>query len=113
LADAPGHQELLRSMLSRASQAEAAVLLIDAAEGVPIQSRLHGYLLTLLGVKQLAVVINKMDIVNWDKGIYHSIVDEYTSLLGLLHRVSYPLQAILVIMLSNVHYKCLGIVVPL
>jgi len=82
LADAPGHREFLRNMLSGASQAEAAVLLIDAGEGAREQSRRHGYLLTLLGVKQLAVVINKMDIVNWNKDIYHSIVDEYTSFLS-------------------------------
>jgi bifunctional enzyme CysN/CysC len=82
LADAPGHREFLKNMLSGASRAEAAVLLIDAAEGVREQSRRHGYLLTLLGVRQLAVVINKMDMVSWDEATYRSIVNEYESFLA-------------------------------
>lgn len=82
LADAPGHREFLKNMLSGASNAEAAVLLIDAAEGIREQSRRHGYLLTLLGVKQLVVVINKMDLVDWDEQVYDNIVNEYKDFLS-------------------------------
>jgi len=89
LADAPGHREFLKNMLSGASRAEAAILLIDAVEGVREQSRRHGYLLTLLGVKQLAVAVNKMDLVNWDEHIYRSIVNEYT---GFLNSIGFTAQ---------------------
>src|SRR5205823_11629945 len=65
--DAPGHKEFLKNMVSGAARAEAALLLIDAAEGVQEQSRKHGYLLSLLGVRQVAVVVNKMDLVGYDQ----------------------------------------------
>src|SRR4030088_1824322 len=65
LIDAPGHAEFLRNMISGASQADGAVLIIDALEGVRDQTRRHGYLLHLLGIKQVAVVVNKMDRVDF------------------------------------------------
>ena len=61
LIDAPGHAEFLRNMITGAAQADAALLIVDAAEGVREQTRRHGYLLHLLGVRQVVVVINKMD----------------------------------------------------
>src|SRR6267143_3207564 len=61
LIDAPGHAEFLRNMITGAAQADGALLIIDALEGVRDQTRRHGYLLHLLGVKQVAVVVNKMD----------------------------------------------------
>jgi bifunctional enzyme CysN/CysC len=61
LIDAPGHAEFLRNMITGAAQADAAVLIVDATEGVRDQTRRHGYLLHLLGVRQVVVVINKMD----------------------------------------------------
>src|SRR5437764_4875613 len=61
LIDAPGHAEFLRNMITGAAQADAAVLIVDAAEGVREQTRRHGYLLHLLGVRQVVVGINKMD----------------------------------------------------
>src|SRR4051794_28825163 len=66
LIDAPGHAEFLRNMITGASQADAALLIIDALEGVRDQTRRHGYLLHLLGVKQLAIVVNKMDRVDFN-----------------------------------------------
>jgi sulfate adenylyltransferase large subunit/phosphoadenylyl-sulfate reductase (thioredoxin) len=66
LIDAPGHAEFLRNMITGASQADAALLIVDAAEGVRDQTRRHGYLLHLLGVRQVVVVINKMDRVSYD-----------------------------------------------
>ncbi|MDF2997758.1 MAG: adenylylsulfate kinase [Xanthobacteraceae bacterium] len=84
LIDAPGHAEFLRNMITGASQADAALLLIDAAEGVRDQTRRHGYLLHLLGVKQVAVVVNKMDRVGFDEAIFRAIENEITAYLGNL-----------------------------
>src|SRR5436190_9098680 len=73
LIDAPGHAEFLRNMITGASQADAALLIVDAAEGVRDQTRRHGYLLHLLGVRQIAVVINKMDRVSYDDSRFREI----------------------------------------
>lgn len=81
IADAPGHREFLKNMLSGASQAEAAIVVIDATEGVREQSRRHGYLLSLLGVTQIAVVVNKMDLMDWSKPVFQSIQQEYEEFL--------------------------------
>jgi bifunctional enzyme CysN/CysC len=84
LIDAPGHAEFLRNMITGASQADAAVLIIDALEGVRDQTRRHGYLLHLLGVKQVAVVVNKMDRVDFSADRFHAISDEISAhLIGL------------------------------
>ena len=76
LIDAPGHAEFLRNMITGASQADAAVLIVDAAEGVREQTRRHGYLLHLLGVRQVAVVINKMDRVGFDPERFTALASE-------------------------------------
>src|SRR5690606_10278812 len=78
LIDAPGHAEFLRNMITGASQADAALLIIDAAEGVRDQTRRHGYLLHLLGVRQVAVVINKMDRVDFSRERFEAIRAEIT-----------------------------------
>ncbi|QOZ28976.1 adenylyl-sulfate kinase [Bradyrhizobium sp. CCBAU 51753] len=84
LIDAPGHAEFLRNMITGASQADGAVLIIDALEGVRDQTRRHGYLLHLLGVKQVAVVVNKMDRVDFSADRFKQISDEIsTHLIGL------------------------------
>ena len=84
LIDAPGHAEFLRNMITGASQADAAVLIIDALEGVRDQTRRHGYLLHLLGIKQVAVVVNKMDRVGFSAERFASISDEISAhLIGL------------------------------
>jgi bifunctional enzyme CysN/CysC len=84
LIDAPGHAEFLRNMITGASQADGAVLIIDALEGVRDQTRRHGYLLHLLGVKQVAVVVNKMDRVDFSAARFNDISAEITShLTGL------------------------------
>jgi bifunctional enzyme CysN/CysC len=81
ILDAPGHIEFLKNMITGAARAEAALLVIDAAEGVQENSRRHGYMMSLLGVRQLAVVVNKMDLVGWDRGVYDRIVREYGAFL--------------------------------
>ena len=84
LIDAPGHAEFLRNMITGASQADGAVLIIDALEGVRDQTRRHGYLLHLLGVKQVAVVVNKMDRVEFSAARFEAIRDEISAhLIGL------------------------------
>src|SRR4051795_13355725 len=84
LIDAPGHAEFLRNMITGASQADGALLIIDALEGVRDQTRRHGYLLHLLGVKQVAVVVNKMDRVDFSAARFTAISDEISAhLTGL------------------------------
>jgi bifunctional enzyme CysN/CysC len=84
LIDAPGHAEFLRNMITGASQADGALLIIDALEGVRDQTRRHGYLLHLLGVKQVAVVVNKMDRVDFSATRFAEIRDEISAhLTGL------------------------------
>jgi len=84
LIDAPGHAEFLRNMITGASQADGALLIIDALEGVRDQTRRHGYLLHLLGVKQVAVVVNKMDRVDFNSARFAEISDEISAhLTGL------------------------------
>jgi bifunctional enzyme CysN/CysC len=84
IIDAPGHKEFLKNMISGAARAEAALLVIDANEGVQEQSRRHGHLLSLLGVRQVAVVVNKMDLVGYDHATFDAIEREYRSFLGEL-----------------------------
>jgi bifunctional enzyme CysN/CysC len=81
ILDAPGHIEFLKNMITGAARAEAALLVIDAAEGVQENSRRHGYMVSLLGIHQLAVVVNKMDLVAWDQAVYDRIVAEYSAFL--------------------------------
>ena len=84
LIDAPGHAEFLRNMITGASQADGAVLIIDALEGVRDQTRRHGYLLHLLGIKQVAIVVNKMDRVDFSAARFNEISDEISAhLTGL------------------------------
>ena len=84
IIDAPGHKEFLKNMVTGAADAEAALRLIDAKEGVQEQSRRHGYILKLLGLTQVAVVINKMDLVGYDEKVYSKIKKEYSNFLKSL-----------------------------
>jgi bifunctional enzyme CysN/CysC len=81
ILDAPGHVEFLRNMVTGASHAEAALLVIDAKEGIRENSRRHGYLLGLLGIRQLAVLVNKMDLVGFDHAVFAGIVSEFRHFL--------------------------------
>lgn len=82
IIDAPGHIEFLKNMVSGAARAEAAILVIDAKEGVRENSRRHGYLLSMVGVRQVAVCVNKMDLVDYDREVFESIKAEYTEFLA-------------------------------
>lgn len=81
ILDAPGHIEFLKNMITGASRAEAALLMIDAKEGVQENSRRHAYMLSMLGIHQIAVVINKMDLVDYDQKVFESVKEEYLEFL--------------------------------
>jgi bifunctional enzyme CysN/CysC len=84
IIDAPGHKEFLKNMITGAASADAALLLIDAHEGVQEQSRRHGYMLHLLGIKQVIVLVNKMDLVGYDQATFDRIEREYRAFLKQL-----------------------------
>ena len=85
IIDAPGHIEFLKNMVTGAARAHAALLVIDAREGIRENSRRHGYLLSMLGIRQIAVVVNKMDLVGFDRAVFEGIRDEFTA---FLHRLN-------------------------
>src|SRR5207248_931142 len=96
IIDAPGHKEFLKNMITGASRADAAVLVIAANEGVREQSRRHAYLLSLLGIKQLIVVVNKMDLADFSEKKFQEIEKEYRKFLAELEleaRVFVPASA--------------------
>ncbi len=82
IIDAPGHKEFLKNMVTGAASSEAALLLIDALEGVREQSYRHGYLLHLLGVQQVAVLVNKMDLVGYSADRFGAVAEEYRDYLA-------------------------------
>lgn len=77
ISDTPGHEQYTRNMITGASTAELAIILIDARKGVLTQSKRHGFLLSLLQVPHLVVAVNKMDLVDFSEEVYDSIVQEY------------------------------------
>lgn len=79
IADTPGHEQYTRNMITGASQAQVAIILIDASKGVQVQSRRHGFLLSLLRVPHLIVAINKMDKVDYSEAVYQEIVETYSA----------------------------------
>src|SRR5216117_993172 len=96
IIDAPGHKEFLKNMITGASRADAAVLVIGANEGVREQSRRHAYLLSMLGITNLIVVVNKMDLVDYSEKRFREIEQEYRKFLqelGLNARTFIPASA--------------------
>ena len=77
VADTPGHEQYTRNMVTGASTADLAVILIDARQGILTQTRRHSYLAHLIGIKHIVVAVNKMDLVDYDQNIYEEIVGEY------------------------------------
>jgi len=82
IIDAPGHIEFIKNMITGASHAEAAILVIDALEGVQENSRRHGYLLWMLGIKKIIVLVNKMDLVGYNQEVFNNTVNEYNQYLS-------------------------------
>lgn len=96
IIDAPGHKEFLKNMITGAAHAHAALLLIDANEGVQEQSRRHGYLLHLLGIQQVIVLVNKMDLKNHDEKVFKEIETTYRAFLtqlGVTPKMFIPIAA--------------------
>ena len=82
IIDAPGHIEFLKNMISGAARAESALLVIDAKEGIQENSKRHGYMLSLLGIKNVIVLINKMDLVDYREAVFSTIQSDYTQFLA-------------------------------
>jgi bifunctional enzyme CysN/CysC len=77
VADTPGHEQYTRNMVTGASTADLAVILVDARQGVLTQTRRHSYLVHLLGIKHIVLAVNKMDLVNYDQAVFDQIVADY------------------------------------
>ena len=84
IIDAPGHKEFIKNMVTGASQADLAILLVDAKEGIKEQTKRHSYIIKLLGIKNLIVTINKMDLVNYDEDKFNQIKKEILGSLAKL-----------------------------
>ncbi|NBB13878.1 sulfate adenylyltransferase subunit CysN [Caulobacter sp. SLTY] len=97
VADTPGHEQYTRNMVTGASTADAAVILIDARRGVLTQTRRHSYLVSLLGIRNIVLAINKMDLVDWSKETFDAIVEEYQTFadqIGLSDFTAIPMSAL-------------------
>ncbi|MDR2826352.1 MAG: 50S ribosome-binding GTPase [Deltaproteobacteria bacterium] len=97
IIDAPGHKEFLKNMISGAAGAEAAFLVVDASRGVEEQSRRHAYMLSLLGISQVCVLVNKMDLVDYAQAVFTAIQEEMTRFaasIGLSIQSYIPLAAL-------------------
>lgn len=81
ILDAPGHIEFLKNMVTGAARAEAVLLVIDANEGIQENSKRHGYMVSMLGLKQVTVLINKMDLVDYNQNVFKKIKKEYSLFL--------------------------------
>jgi len=88
IADTPGHEQYTRNMVTGASNSDLAVILIDARKGLTTQTKRHSYLVSLLGINQIVVAINKMDLVNYDKEIFDRIKNDFLSFATKLNLVN-------------------------
>ena len=97
VADTPGHEQYTRNMVTGASTADAAVILIDARKGVLTQTRRHSYLVSLLGIRHVVLAINKMDLVEWSQARFDEIVTEYSAFaeqIGIKAFTAIPMSAL-------------------
>jgi len=97
VADTPGHEQYTRNMITGASTADLAVILIDARKGVLTQTRRHSHLVALIGIKRVVLAINKMDLVDYDRTVFERIDADYRAFaaeLGLAEIVSIPMSAL-------------------
>ena len=84
VADAPGHEQYTRNLVTGASHAELAILLVDARKGLQTQTRRHSYLVHLLGIRNVVLAVNKMDLVDYDQAVFERIADDYRALADRL-----------------------------
>ena len=97
VADTPGHEQYTRNMVTGASTADLAVLLLDARKGMMTQTRRHSYLVSLLGIRHIVLAVNKMDLVNWEQGVFDQIASDYrvfATALGIENLTCIPVSAI-------------------
>ena len=97
VADTPGHEQYTRNMVTGASTADAAVLIVDAQKGLLVQTRRHSYLVSLLGIRHIVVAVNKMDLVGYAESRFREISDEYREFarrIGLEHVTYIPVSAL-------------------
>ncbi|MDF2095188.1 sulfate adenylyltransferase subunit CysN [Aquibaculum arenosum] len=97
VADTPGHEQYTRNMVTGASTAELAVILVDARKGVLTQTRRHAFLVSLLGIRQVVLAVNKMDLVDFDRGRFEEIVSDFRQFaegLGFESIIGIPLSAL-------------------
>ena len=97
VADTPGHEQYTRNMVTGASTADAAVILIDARRGVLTQTRRHAYLVRLLGIRHVILAINKMDLVDWSQAIFETILAEFSEFarqIGMGAFTAIPMSAL-------------------
>ncbi|MBN3841997.1 sulfate adenylyltransferase subunit CysN [Burkholderia sp. Ac-20349] len=97
VADTPGHEQYTRNMITGASTADLAVILIDARKGLLTQTRRHSHLVALIGIKRVVLAINKMDLVDYDRAVFERIAADYRAFaaeLGLAEIVSIPMSAL-------------------
>ncbi len=90
IIDCPGHKEFIKNMITGASQADAAVVVISAKEGIEDQTKQHAYLVKTLGIKQLVVAVNKMDEINYDQSIFKEILERLNRFLDSLDYKNVP-----------------------
>ena len=105
VADTPGHEQYTRNMATGASTAELAILLVDARNGILTQTKRHSFIVSLLGIKNIILAVNKMDLVNYDKNIYEKISSEYklfSKKLNFKNIQSIPISALKG---DNIHKK--------
>ncbi|WP_419760066.1 sulfate adenylyltransferase subunit CysN [Acidisoma sp.] len=98
VADTPGHEQYTRNMVTGASTADVAILLIDARRGVLTQTRRHSYLASLIGIRSVILAINKMDLVDYSRDVYDSILSDYRAFAGgldIAHIEPIPMSALL------------------
>ena len=97
IADTPGHEQYTRNMVTGASTADLAIVLVDARNGLQVQTRRHSYLVHLLGIRHVVVAVNKMDAVDYDRGVFDEIRDDYAAFanrLGIEHFECVPVCAL-------------------
>ena len=97
IADAPGHEQYTRNMVTAASTASLAIILIDARKGVLTQTRRHSTLVQMLGIRTVVVAINKMDLVGYDEAVFERIKADYLAFaaqIGLAAPVFVPMSAL-------------------
>ncbi len=97
VADCPGHEQYTRNMATGASTADLAVVLVDARKGLLQQTRRHSYIISLLGIGQVVLAVNKMDLVDYDAAVFERIAGEYAALaaqMGIAHVQAIPLSAL-------------------